>query len=386
MARRLVEAQRHLGHQATLISTIDGTLYDAPLAKPMHTLAAALDHYVVKRADFHAPVSLYRNRLHRQLNKELEDVDILHIHWPHGLVDMNRLSDIAQGRPVVWTLHDMAVLTGGPHYALGCTSHRVDHSTCSAVRRPWQEAVETSRRELADCLHRIEHLGLVSPSQWLADEAAKSRSLHDLNVQVIPNPLGTTQLSPIDQGVARTDFGIPHDHTVFVVSASNLEDPVKAVAVAVDAFAKAFTEDDPATLLLVGRGSMPSGSMPSGRSNVRQLGYLEAATMARVLAASDYLLVSSLAENQPLAISEAQAAGVSLIARNDTGLPEHTVYDSDARLFSTGDELLEILKEVAVGPRSESSRSALSATAQDRFDPTRITEQYVEAYRSLQSG
>ncbi|WP_158665610.1 glycosyltransferase [Pontimonas salivibrio] len=375
VATRLAATQRALGHDAEVLSSITGTLHTTPLAKPRHTLAAGLDQYVVKAPDFHAPVSLYRNRLSDLASSDVADADVIHLHWPHGLIDPDELTTIAGNRMVVWTLHDMAALTGGCHYSLGCEGFTSGCEGCPAVRAPWKKAITRSQQRTAEALAAVPHLRLASPSQWLATEASRSQSVKGHDVHVIPNPLPPNLTEPMAQKDAKTQLGIPQDHTVFMVSASNLDDPVKAARVALEAFGEASSGGLRATLLVVGQGG-PAQTIP----NVRPLGYLRGDQMTTALSASDYLVVPSLAENQPLAISEAQAMGVSLIARDATGLPEHTVYDDDAKLFSHPSELRDLFDTLAKASRSASSRQKLMAVARERFDPATAATRYLELY------
>ncbi len=375
VATRLAAAQRALGHEAEVLSAISGTLHATPLAKPRHTLAAGLDQYVVKDPAFDAPVSLYRNRLTDLGSADLEDIDVIHLHWPHGLIDLDELASIAGERMVVWTLHDMAALTGGCHYSLGCERFTSGCEACPAVRAPWKKAIAKSQQRTAEALSAVPRLRLASPSQWLATEASRSKSVEGHDVHVIPNPLATDLPEPTDQNDAKAQLGIPQDHTVFMVSASNLEDPVKAARVALEAFIEASSGGLNATLLMLGQGA-PAQTIP----NVRALGYLRGGQMTTALSASDYLVVPSLAENQPLAISEAQAMGVSLIARDATGLPEHTVYDDDAKLFSHPSELRDLFDTLAKASRSVSSRQKLMAAARERFDPATAASRYLALY------
>lgn len=375
VATRLAASQRELGHDAVVLSSISGTLHAAPLATPRHTLAAALDHYVAKNPGFDAPVSLYRNRLASLKPSDYQDADVIHLHWPHGLIHLNQLAEIAADRVVVWTLHDMAALTGGCHYSLGCERFASGCVGCPAVNAPWQNAIARSQKRTQTALSEVSNLRLASPSRWLATQASQSGSLQNYAVEVIPNPLPPDLATPLNQGVAKTQLGIPHDHTVYMVSASNLQDPVKAAGVAVEAFVKASSGGLNATLLVAGQGGLAQR-----HPQIRFLGFLSGAQMTEALSATDFLVVPSLAENQPLAISQAQAMGVSLIARHDTGLPEHTQYDDDAKLFNSAPELANLLGSLAQTRRSEESRQKLVVAARGRFDPATAAKRYLALY------
>lgn len=376
MATRLAARQSELGHAAEVISSISGTLSATPLARPRHTVAAGLDHYVVKNSNFSAPVSLYRNRLADLNPSDFANADVIHLHWPHGLVDLAALARLAGERTVVWTLHDMAALTGGCHYSLGCERFTSGCANCPAVRGPWKKAISRGQERTKAALAAISNLRLASPSQWLASQATRSKSLEGYDVDVIPNPLPLELEEPTEQRVAKAQLGIPQGHTVFMVSARNLRDPVKAADVALEAFGRASSAGEvEATLLLVGQHP-PTQTVPQ----VQALGYLRGAEMTAALAASDYLVVPSEAENQPLAISQAQAMGVSLIARDATGLPEHTVYDEDAKLFRQPAELRELFSTLPVKRRSPESREKLMAVSRERFSATTAANRYLELY------
>ena len=49
--------------------------------------------------------------------KEYEEADIIHFHWlSQGFINLKSLSKIT--KPVVWTMRDMWVFTGGSHYSM----------------------------------------------------------------------------------------------------------------------------------------------------------------------------------------------------------------------------------------------------------------------------
>jgi len=381
VATRLANIQNSMGHEAKVISRISGSLRDAPVATPLHTAAAATDQFLVKDPTFDAPISLYRDRLSQQLNDELNGVDVIHLHWPHGLINLDALGEIAGGRPVIWTLHDMAAFTGVCHYSLGCQRFTSGCEGCPAVRSPFHGAVQQRLTDKAAAIERIDDLRIVTPSHWLASEATRSSVFAGRNIRVIPNPLALpseTEVRSEGQGSVDGQPGSgkePGDSegVRFLVLAANLEDPLKGVADAVDGFHKAFPDGRGATLHLVGRGHLGEG-IPG----VMPMGYQPASEVSTLLQTADYLIVASRAENQPLAIAEAHAEGVSLIGRNATGIPEHLKIDPEGALFDSVESLADTLSTVA--PRSPRQRDELTRRARSHYDPITAAKAYEEVY------
>ena len=374
VASRLAEQQRAEGHQAWVHSLIPDSLWANPLQRPLHSLAAAIDNYVVKPHAYPSSVSLLRDRLGRELPERVRGADVVHIHWPNGLATLETLHDLTLSARVVWTLHDMNPFTATCHYAIGCRCYLPGDNPCQGIRRPFRAAAHAHLKEKVEFAHNNPSVSYASPSEWLAQQAMASMALKNRDVPVIPNPLPAS-LPPLKDvpawsGKESLDAGV-----VFVASASELGDPLKNIDGVVRAFEQAFEHGSPARLLVVGRGSTTST-----HPGVRFLGRLEQAELWSVLVAADYLVVGSLAENQPLAISEAQAMGVSLLAHNTTGLPEHLDIDSEGALFNDLAHLGELFREKSGQTRTAKSRNALARAARKKFDPARAVARYEELY------
>ena len=378
VASRLVEAQRLAGHDSFLLSHISGSLRDAPLRSPLHTSAAVVDDSLIRRKSFDAPISLTRDLLSPVTKSDLEDADVIHVHWPNGLIDLGHLSEIAQKRPVVWTLHDMNSFTSICHYSLGCSGFRNGCSKCPAAVSNARGVVAGHFTKKNKALSSIPNLHLVSPSKWLANQASISEIFANRTVAVIPNPLPDPAPLPINRSEARAFLGIgPEVKSVFMISASSLLDPVKSIKTAVSAFEETFQADTSALLLIAGRGHLDTYS-----AQVQHLGYLDSDHSRLALSASDYLVVPSRAENQPLAISEAQAYGASVIARNDTGLPEHLEIDPRGFLFDDDVTLSSALTAAARAIPTERMRNALATRARKRYAMDTAISRYDEIYNS----
>lgn len=377
VAKRLSQIQTQRGHDSQLVSVIPGSLRQNPLASPKATVLASLDSFVAKQADFEAPISLFRDFAATSPPSAIHDADIVHIHWINGFLDFESIRAMAQQSRLVWTLHDMNPFTGGCHYSLGCSNYRNSCTECPAVKRIFRNSVEE--------VHKRKNQGLdgtpikfVSPSNWLASEAKSSSLLGQADIDVIPNPLPPLASERLDRQSARERLGLPPTvKSVFLTSAASLSDPLKGISGVIDSFRGAFGDSQEVVLLVEGRGRIAE------YSNVKPLGFVDQHTHQLALSASDFLVVASIEENQPLVISEAQAAGVSLIARNSSGLPEHLDIDPRGRLFDSKKPLADVLSETTTEFVSDAERSALSRRAQDKFNPEKIAIAYENLYRTL---
>lgn len=377
VAKRLSQIQTQRGHKSQLVSVTAGSLWENPLASPKATLLASLDSFVAKQANFEAPISIFRDFAATSPPSVILDADIIHIHWINGFLDIESIRAMSQRSKLVWTLHDMNPFTGGCHYSLGCSNYRNSCSECPAVKRVFRNSVE-GVLERKDRGLKGTVIKFVSPSKWLASEAKKSSVLGQANIDVIPNPLPPLASQRLDRQSARERLGLPSAvKSVFLTSAASLSDPLKGINGVLESFRSAFGDSQEVFLLVEGRGRIAE------YSNVKRLGFVDQHMHQLALSASDFLVVASIEENQPLVISEAQAAGVSLIARNSSGLPEHLDIDPRGRLFDNKRPLADVFSETTIEFVSDEERSALSGRAQEKFNPEKIAIAYENLYRSL---
>ena len=64
---------------------------------------------------------------------EVQNADIIHLHWiNHGFIDIKDLSKL--NKPIVWTLHDCWVFTGGCHHFFSCENFKNNCGTCPVLK------------------------------------------------------------------------------------------------------------------------------------------------------------------------------------------------------------------------------------------------------------
>jgi glycosyltransferase involved in cell wall biosynthesis len=377
VARTLVQGQRETGRVAHFAHVIDSDLRSAPFATPAHTLAAGLDHYVIKSPGFNAPISVARDVLGGNLDESLSGAEVLHLHGYNGALRLGDLGRMAEGKRVVWTLHDMNPFTGACHYSLGCTRYSESCQSCPAVRSLFRPSVERALVHKVEALRTIDDLRVVAPSQWLADAAASSTVFQGHDIRVIPNPVTTLDTD----GRADTVASAPGTKTagdfVATVIARNLSDPVKNVRAAFEAFRLLRATTPGATLRLIGAGGEEFTS-----DGVELLGPLATADIAQELQSSDVLIVPSLAENAPLVIIEAAWVGCPSVVSNVGGMPEIVARLGAGSVFTSPEDLVDALASMGreSARASQSMRGALQATVRATYSPQAVVAQYDELY------
>ena len=369
MAAILSEAQRAAGHDSQHLWAISSTLWSTPLAAPVHALAAGIDHFVIRDKDFDAPISVVRDEMRWKLRGALQSADIIHLHNVNGLTRIGELSGAFPDKKIVWTLHDMNPFTGACHYALQCSKYTQDCSSCPAVKTPFRGLVKQSFLRKSTDFQEVKNLHLVAPSQWLADAAQGSRLMSRFPTTTINNPL--------DPLFFQNDAATASSVSTFVVVAQNLEDPVKNVSTAVQAFADVKREHPAAPMALVGRG----GSYFAGEG-IKLLGPLGRREVAATLRTAQAIVVPSTAENAPMVIAEAAAQGCVPIARAAGGIPEMIAALGAGQTFADSHELRSAMARVASREASRGlrARRALSVKAQALYSPEAVRKQYDKVY------
>ena len=373
VARILSNEQRSQGRNSTVVSKIAGNLRKAPLSAPLHTIAAGLDEYVVKNRDFDAPISLLRDKIRGLEGRAVFGSEVIHLHGINGALRLDDLQDAPANTRIVWTLHDMNPFSGTCHYSLGCQGFTNSCAECPAVSDVFHHMVSKNLLGKAAALSKIPQLSIVTPSQWLADEARRSSVFRSHSISVIHNPV-----DPIFfQESAREEASIHSEQFRVAVVAKNLSDPRKQVALAVQAFRSALPHIRGASLTLVG-----SGGREFEGPGTTLAGNVPPSQLAQVLATSDVLIVPSRAENAPLVIGEAAASGCTPLVAGVGGMSEMVSALDHGGIFHTLEELTSHLITLSgVEDRSRRrNRDKLRNKAELLYSPSAVVEKYDRVY------
>jgi glycosyltransferase involved in cell wall biosynthesis len=225
-------------------------------------------------------------------------------------------------------------------------------------------------------------------SEDISAEMAARRIVPKHKLSVVLNGINTEPFrEPVDRDALRASLGIPAD-ALIVGSVGRLNE-VKCQDLLLRAFARVRADVPAARLLLVGDGPMRTAL----EELAGQLGVADAVCFAgyqarpeRFLGVMDVFALTSRMEGLPLAILEAWAAGLPVVASAVGGVPDLINHEQNGLLFASGDEdaLTGLLGRLLRDPAGGRSLGAGGrAEVMERYDLQRMAADYERHYRAL---
>ena len=253
--------------------------------------------------------------------EQIQQADILNLHWIAWFQSAETIAALlALGKPVLWTLHDMAPFTGGCHYSAGCQGYQTNCQACPQLKDDRYGLPEVILDNKLAHLSAYPNLTLVTPSRWLGDCARKSQLFRNHRVEVIPYGLDVNRFRPIPKHIARKQLEIPDDTIVLLFGAdSNLEQR-KGASLLIEALRQCC--QNPIVRSLIEAGKIRILNFGYGLSGlddleipVTALGHINSdEELCYVYSSATVLLLPSLEDNLPNLMLEAMSCGTPLIA------------------------------------------------------------------------
>lgn len=317
-----------------------------------------------------------------RLAELIHAADVIHLHWTHhGFLSMGGLEALAGlGKPVVWTLHDRWVLTGGCLHPGTCT-HYLEHcGRCPMLAHPADDDLSARRWQQKSTLYARLQPHFVAVSAWLVDEVRRAPLTQLYRVDHIPNPLDTDTFAPRASAEARVAFGLDPKAPIALFVARSLQDHRKGLA----DLCKALLGLPDVQLVTVGEGTLPDAYQ--GRLRHHAFAPVtDTVALAQFYAAADVFCIPSHEESLGYTALEAQASGRPVVGYRTGGIPE-VVRDGETGLLApTGD--VNALRLALGSLLNDSVRRRQMGVAGRRVVLERYSSAGVaEQYRTLYAG
>ena len=293
--------------------------------------------------------------------------DLLHTHVIDGFSAIIWAIAHRAGIPVVHTAHDYHLLC--PRAFLMSAEWR----HCSRPRLP-------CRAYRGWHLRTTRHVDrFVSPSRFLLDMHERE-GLGAVERAVIPN--GIPQPADVEGVRSRRD---PASRSQFLMlTRLTVEKGVRVVLEAMRRLPAALDIE----VAIAGRGPLEPEvrAAASHDKRIRYLGYLTGEDKLAALTRAGYLLLPSLwYENAPVAIVEAGAYGLGVVASDIGAIPEFVERNATGILFPAGDStaLAQTMRRLAGDPEALPNLAARSRSFAARFTVDRMIDGYQACYAAL---
>jgi glycosyltransferase involved in cell wall biosynthesis len=307
----------------------------------------------------------------------LKDFDVLHIHNWFNLLSLDNFDDFSREIPIVFTLHDERLLTGGCHYTFDCTNNVDGCAECPAVKFG-RRFIKENNKKLSESFKSMRCYGVISPSYWLMNKARESKLLEYSKVaRVIPN---VTNLNfKVGSNILKQS-GRLEKSILFV--AADLNQKIKGFNHLINALSKVNLCNPGFTLHIVGKGtSLPEIDFPHVYH-----GYLDEIELKSLMAQTQICILPSVLDNLPSVAIEAIAAGNVLIVNDVGGLTE-LVEDGKTGFKCTLDpeKMSEVISRVLQmnGADLDAIRMESLRTIEYNYSDHSIFYQHEQVYRSI---
>ncbi len=256
----------------------------------------------------------------------VQQADIINVHWATGFLDpftLNRLSCL--GKPVVWTMHDMRLFTGGCHYDGGCGGFTSGCESCPQLQ-PALHRLPALALRLCGAAARETPPTIVTPSRWLAHESRRSLALGHCRTEVIPYGIDLETFRPTDKAEARRSLNLPDDALVMTFGALHMQEYRKGFDLMLDALKAVWNQLDDvqrSRMKLTAYGEASEGLAEATGLPITSTGVADSPEkLVTLLSASDAILCPSRQDNLPNVVMEALACGTPVIGYNIGGMPD----------------------------------------------------------------
>ncbi|WP_428821453.1 glycosyltransferase [Microbulbifer sp. MCCC 1A16149] len=255
------------------------------------------------------------------LDRIWEEVDVVLLRWASIAISDFQIGRWSQrGKPIVWCLSDMAPLTGGCHYSMGCSNYTDSCSPCPLIDDDffYSPAMVLQRRK-----NLWRNIVFVSPSQWLANICEQSVVSKQAEIKVIKTGVELDIFRPYIKSEVREEMGLPQGKKILMYGAASVNDSrkgAKFLPKLIEALVPRYFSPDELTLLITGGDASVLPHLPI---EAISLGHLaDRNQMAKAYSAADATLLPYVEDNLPNQCLESIACGTPVAAFDIGGMPD----------------------------------------------------------------
>ena len=372
IAKRLHLWQREAGYESSLLVARDPTDVGARILSLNETrnrfLMNVLGYRVLGRE------GLLNGGLWKKFHLEIGEADVVHIHNAHGYYMPEEVLSSLLFKPVVWTLHDFWLATGG------VASPEVPEICGKGYPTEWINRSKVRRQFLGQLVAERNPV-LVAPTRSCA-EKLREIGLSASNLHVVHHGIFDSSDGAVafDRRGLRSKLGWQENTHVFIFAASAVDNKQKGFDVFLSALSK-LPKDRKWIAYVAGGDAGRSKRMVQNQGvlGIQFVGALENRQLRELFKACDTYVTSTYSETYGLTVVEALGEGATVLCSDLPVLREVT--NGAARYFPVGDRdvLARCLMEELQGG-GDAKRASRSKDIRNRFSKDNMVASYARLY------
>ena len=306
--------------------------------------------------------------------------EIIHIHNWYNLLSLSDINFFLENFSVVFTMHDMRLLTGGCHYSLDCTNFQTNCMNCPQTRTSLNFNSAQKRELEAIFMANRGRYAVVAPSNWLSGLALEnSIGSNASEVLSIPNAINKKDLRFSAEPLNKNESGT--SNLLFV--SHDLDSPIKGLDLLLSALVELEEKYELRfNLTTVGRGFERISI--NSKLVVTNIEKCDPVQMKQLMTSQDALVVPSRNDNSPNVILEAQSIGLVVIASAVGGISELVLENETGFIFDPNtDSLVQSLLNFHNAKNLEVIRKNAQEFSWDRNNESNIVASHVALYERL---
>ncbi len=339
--------------------------------------------YILNRNSKYELFNIFKKFYKNPINYFGKLPDLIHLNWVSQWLDYpSFFQSIPDNLPIVWTLHDMAPMTGGCHYTLGCNQYKTKGcKECpqlkvldSYVNRNWKTFYKSIKNK---------NIHIVGDSTVITKEASESivlenaKSFNTINYSIDFDDFFYKEHScDIIDDYKKDDF-------IVLLGAYGMDNYRKGIHKFISTFNK-YNFGKNLRLVLFG-GSKENVNIDNG-VRVDILPLLNKQELVKLYSIADIMVVPSVQEAFGLVVIEAMACNTPVIGFNNTGMEDSIINDENGWLIENSDFDALILKIKYLYDNSDLLKSISNKCRNsviNKFTDEEKTSLYLELYNKI---
>jgi len=310
---------------------------------------------------------------------EVQKADIIHLHWiNHGFIDIKDLSKL--NKPIVWTLHDCWVFTGGCHHFFSCDNFKTTCGNCPVLN-------SVNNNDLSNYVFRRKqkylpksNIKYVAISSWMKKQAKLGSLLRNEFIEVIPSGIDCSIYNDDDDDDHRGKFNLKKEDSIVLMGAQHLNSPYKGVQLSIDALNKYHKRK--LTVITFGNGEV---TLSNNLHKVINFGFVSnAKEMVNLYKAADVFLCTSIAEGFGMTVAEAQCCGTPAIAFEETG-PSDIISHKSTGYLAKFKNIDDVVNGLSYCLNNKFDKKRISTEAEIKFSINNCAIKYNSIYKQILS-